>query len=223
MQDLTSVEYFCGVETVVKAFRSILRQCKVWEQIGHMYVVCLTGMDFTLCYWHIEGQKTMLRPCLSFTLDAYTWIQCQLVSYSSNIYINVAMLSFANLRQGVDLTKDEALHNLMLPMGLMWAFRQSLRCVKRGCGMLGIPCNSFTFMSSSQHERTVWQPWGHMVHPWVIEGNCLAARSCLIIMLLIARSVWWLTENPGQSALQFFPVLQHLMAIPEVLAMRIYW
>ena len=126
-------------------------------------------------------------------------------------------------RQGVDLAKDKALHNLMLPMGLMWSFRQALRCVKRGCGMLGIPCNSFTFMSSSQHERTVWQPWGRTIFSWVIEGNCLASRSCLIIMVLICRSVWWLTENPSGSALQFFPVLQHLMAIPEVLAMRIYW
>ena len=172
-----------------------------------------------LAHWGAENYAASLSQF---------YIGCLLLEFSVNlflldIYMNVAMLPLANLRQGVDLMKDEALHNLMLPMGLMCAFKQSLRCVKRGIGMLGIPCNSFTFMSSSQHERTVWQPWGHMVHPWVIEGNCLAARSCLIIMLLIARSVWWLTENPGQSALQFFPVLQHLMAIPEVLAMRIYW
>lgn len=127
------------------------------------------------------------------------------------------------LRQGVDIIKDEALCNMMTPMGMMWAFRQGLRCRKRGLGMFDIPCNSFTFMSSSQHQRTYTEPWGCPWLRWVIEGNCLAARSCLLIMLFICRSVFWLTENPDRSALQFFPLLEHIMAIPELQAMRIHW
>lgn len=127
------------------------------------------------------------------------------------------------LRQGVDLVKDQALHNLLLPMGMMWAFRQVLRCRQKGLGMLGIPCNSFTYMSCSQHKRTLTSPWGDIVYPFVVEGNALAARSVLVIMVLVARSIFWLTENPDRSALQFFPLLNHLMMIPEIGAMRIHW
>ena len=127
------------------------------------------------------------------------------------------------LRQGVDMVKDEALHNMMVPMGLMWAFRQALRCRKKGLALLGIPCNSFVFMSISQHQRSFFDPLGSQLYSFVITGNALAARACLIVQLCICRSVFWLTENPKQSALQYFPVLQHIMTIPEVLSMRIDW
>lgn len=191
-------------------------------------IFCITTSVSTIhnkCQHHTgKVPKTIQGHLLSLVLHAIGKCANTTCSIKNNMFNNImSNILLPVLRQGVDIVKDEALHNIMTPMGMMWAFRQGLRCRKRGLGMLDIPCNSFTFMSSSQHQRTYTEPWGCRWLGWVVEGNCLAARSCLLIMLFIARAVFWLTENPARSALQFFPFLEHIMAIPQIQAMRIYW
>ena len=109
------------------------------------------------------------------------------------------------------------------PLGMLYSLRQALRCKIRGMGLFAVPCNSFNWMRSSQHCRNFTYPWGNCEHAWVQDGNVLASRSCLIILVLIARSCFWMTENPDRSHLSNMPPLMHVMAIAETLPLRIPW
>ena len=41
---------------------------------------------------------------------------------------------------------------------------------------MAVPCNSFGFMSSSQHARSHEEPEGDTRYPFVVHGNLVAAR-----------------------------------------------
>ena len=126
-------------------------------------------------------------------------------------------------RQGIDVLKDGCLHNMLNVHGILYSLRQALRCKTRGLGLFAVPCNSFNWMSSSQHCRSYVEPWGNRIHQWVQDGNILASRSSLIILVMIARCCFWMTENPDRSQLYNLPPLMHLMSIPEILPLRIPW
>lgn len=125
--------------------------------------------------------------------------------------------------QSVDISKDEVTQNLAETIGLLRFVRLALRCQEGGLGLLGTPCNSFGWMASSQHERTFASPWGNMTFPFVIIGNLLATRSCLVVSILVVRSVFWMLENPDRSKVAVFPPLMHLMSISDMWPLRVYW
>lgn len=131
--------------------------------------------------------------------------------------------NYRNLRQSCDICKDEVTQNLAETIGFLRFLRLALRCQEGGLGLLGTPCNSFGWMSSSQHERSHQNPWGNMGFPWVVLGNVLASRSCLVAAVLVARSVFWMMENPHGSQLPVLPPLQHLMANADMWPLRVYW
>ncbi|CAK8990289.1 unnamed protein product, partial [Durusdinium trenchii] len=125
--------------------------------------------------------------------------------------------------QSCDITKDMVTQDLSSTMGLLRFMRLALRCQEGALGVLGTPCNSFGWMATSQHCRSYQNPWGDQSYPWVVLGNILASRSCLTILVLIARSVFWLVENPDHSQLRLLPPLVHIMSIPEILPLRVSW
>ena len=127
------------------------------------------------------------------------------------------------LRQGCDVVKDPLGHDILQTGGMLWSLRQALRLRDGGFGLLAIPCNSFGFMSSSQHCRTCDKPYGNNLLWWVMQGTTIAARACLIIAVLICRSCFWMVENPDRSMLAVFPPLVHIMSIPEILPLRVHW
>lgn len=136
-------------------------------------------------------------------------------------YVCIVWLN--HLRQSCDITKDVVTQDLAGIPGLLRFLRLALRCQEGGLGLLGTPCNSFGWMSSSQHQRTFDRPWGNRCHPWVILGNVLASRSTLVVITLLIRSVFWMVENPANSKLPVFPPLIHVMAIPELHPLRVQW
>jgi len=135
----------------------------------------------------------------------------------------LAFIYMSWLRQGVDVIKGGMVHDMLDPLGMLYSLKQALRCKVRGLGLFAVPCNSFNWMSSSQHCRHFTHPWGNCEHVWVRDGNVLASRSCLIILVLIARSCFWMTENPDRSHLSNMPPLMHVMTIAEMLPLRIPW
>lgn len=115
------------------------------------------------------------------------------------------------IRQGFDLGKDEVMQDLTLKFGFLGALSYVLRIKKRGLAWLAIPCNSFTFMSSSQHQRSWFAPFGSSFYPWVHLGNMVCARTCLLIAVAICRSVTFFVENPLRTSLDCWPYLNFLM------------
>ena len=138
------------------------------------------------------------------------------------IYLSVNK-SEPQLRQGVDLLTDGYIHNLLTDGGFMFAVRQLLRLKESALAYFALPCNSFTFMSQGTHDRTVWQPFGCLWFAFVQCGNILGARTVLLIMLAACRSVQYFVENPENSCVRFFPYLEHVMAIKELMPNRTRW
>lgn len=128
-----------------------------------------------------------------------------------------------DLRQGFDIAKEPVFHDVNLVLGFISSLALVLRIKFRGLAWLAIPCHAFTRMSISQHRRSVANPYGCCEFPFVINGNTICTRSCLLVLVCIARSVYWFTENPLQSSLNLWPFFNHLMAMKWLNGNRTSW
>ena len=126
-------------------------------------------------------------------------------------------------RQGVDIEKDQALHNLACVMGLMWGIRQILRLIPGGLATFAYPCNSWGFMASSQHARSEDQPWGNLKFPFVQMGNLISTRATMLWGLALARSVMTFGENPQRSKILLHPLIAHIRSFPELCIDDMKW
>jgi hypothetical protein len=130
---------------------------------------------------------------------------------------------FLHLRQGFDIQKEPVLHDILLVCGFIQSLGLALRIKQRGLAWMALPCQSFTFMSSSGHQRSFWTPYGNLHMPFVHTGNCICARTCLVILVAIARSASFFVENPGNSALNCWPFINFLMSMPWLNTHRTSW
>lgn len=127
------------------------------------------------------------------------------------------LLIIHRLRQGFDYMREPILQNMEGTLGFLNALRMNLRVKRRGLIMLGLPCNSHSFMSSSVHRRSEELPYGDETTSLVVMGNLLAYRSTLIILLCIVRSVAWFLENPGGSKCLLLPAFAKLLELRGLL------
>ena len=128
-----------------------------------------------------------------------------------------------SLRQGVDYETDGCCHDLLGNIGFMFAVRQILRIKEGGLGYWALPCNSFSFMAKSLHQRTSGDPFGCNHHGFVVAGTILATRMVALLMLCVCRQVKFFVEQPDRSAAAVFPYLQHLLSFPQVDPQRVFW
>ena len=128
----------------------------------------------------------------------------------------------AQPRQGYDVSMD-ALQDIGLVLGFLNALHLMLRIRAKGLAWLPIPCNSFNFMSSSQHQRSFWQPYGNQHMPWVVMGNEVCTRSSMLILVGIVRRVVFFVENPIQSTINCWPFFNHIIHKPWLSSFRTSW
>ena len=128
-----------------------------------------------------------------------------------------------DLRSGFDFLADPILQNIGTTSGFATAIRNILRCKKRALFFLGMPCESFSFMTSSRHRRSYAMPYGLEVYNFVVNGNLIACRCCMLIALAISRSLTWFLENPLQSTCKYLPYLRFLLAHPALCGSSISW
>ena len=95
-----------------------------------------------------------------------------------------------------------------------WVF-ELIEAAAPGTGIwtcwLAVPCNSFSFMSISQHMRSFLKPYGDLTFAFVQAGNCICTRSCMLILVALARNVVWMIETPLRSSLDVWPFLNHII------------
>lgn len=109
-------------------------------------------------------------------------------------------------------------------LGFLRAIQLVLRVRLAGLCTLAIPCNSFEFMSSSQHGRSWSNPLGNNVFPFVVEGNMVCSRASLLIALGLARSIFYFVENPEQSTLPRWPYMCYLASLAPIIgSTRTFW
>jgi hypothetical protein len=104
-----------------------------------------------------------------------------------------------------DVCDRGADNDLCTTGGLLIAIRNTLRIVEGGLLYGGVPCNSFIFMNSRNTQRTDSNPLGNKMCPAAVTGNILASRFMMLVLIALARKVYWFVEQPGSSKLKLFP------------------
>ncbi|CAE7269466.1 unnamed protein product, partial [Symbiodinium pilosum] len=69
----------------------------------------------------------------------------------------------------------------------------------QGLATIGLPCSSFVYMNSATSQRTLEEPFGREDLEYVRQANTLAARVCLLILLITVRQCYFLLEQPMSS------------------------
>lgn len=111
-----------------------------------------------------------------------------------------------------DLLKGE-LHDVTTPQGFLLALKGVVRVRYNGLLWLGVPCNSWIFMSSSTTKRASSEHgiMGNEDVRAVALGNCIAARVALLCMVAVVRGIFWCAEQPGSSCLKDCPYMSHVL------------
>ena len=119
------------------------------------------------------------------------------------------------LRQGFDCTKEPVLNDITLVLGFMQSLKLMLRIRQRGLSWVALPCGSFSFMSSSGHRCSWWNPYGNLQWQFVHLGNTICSRTCLLLIVAICRSVvfYWKPWPVGAEWLAIYQFLDgHALA-----------
>ena len=142
-------------------------------------------------------------------------------------FFDLYSLSFCatiQLRQGFDTCREPVLEDLCGILGYIKAISLILRVRPKGLTSLAIPCNSFGYMSSSQHQRSMADPLGNLSYPFVIAGNMVCLRALILIALGIVRHVHYWVENPERSTLAFHPFFVFLQSLHQMFGhQRSFW
>ena len=88
-----------------------------------------------------------------------------------------------------------------------------LEIIPQGLLYCGLPCASYSWMSSSRHRRSHNNPLGDLAVPFVCYHNLIGFRVSLLLVLSIARGVHVLIEHPRASCLASVPWLQSLFRV----------
>ena len=64
--------------------------------------------------------------------------------------------------------------------------------------------------------RSESNPMGRSDSEAVRNGNILACRCFILLLLASCKGCWWLMEQPSTSTMEYMPCFQHLMALVSV-------
>lgn len=73
------------------------------------------------------------------------------------------------------------------------------------------------WQARSRHTsgRDVLRPYGNVRHVFVEEGNTLACRCLLIVIVATWRKLQWILEQPMNSCLSDLPRFQWMLSVVE--------
>ena len=84
-------------------------------------------------------------------------------------------------------------------MALLIAFKLSFG----GMGLIALKCSSFIWMSRGSTQRSLGEPMGRdQTIQSVVDSNCLAARSALLMYIIHVGMSLLLLENPKGSLVE---------------------
>lgn len=111
-----------------------------------------------------------------------------------------------------DIIREPLFEDLTTPMGFLTALMLAMQIVLGGLGHTANVCSSWVFMARGTTGRSRAQPYGTPNLPGcsassVGQGNVQIGRMTVVIMLMVARRVHWVLEQPFSSVMDFAPVL----------------
>ncbi|CAK9045035.1 unnamed protein product [Durusdinium trenchii] len=75
----------------------------------------------------------------------------------------------------------------------------------------GLKCAKFTTINTGTSGRSACSAIGNLHHRSVLEGNRMASRVVLLILLVVCCNGTFLLEQPAQSFLEYYPRFRDLL------------
>lgn len=72
---------------------------------------------------------------------------------------------------------------------------------------------SLDLRSSGSTFRTKSNPMGRKDSTAVRDGNILACRCFILLLVASCRGAWWVMEQPSSSSMEHMPMFQHLVRL----------
>lgn len=72
----------------------------------------------------------------------------------------------------------------------------------------GLPCSLHVWISRGTSGKSRQHPRGRTDLHSVANANQIAARFGMIILICLARQIWWLAEQPASSVAHWLPYIQ---------------
>lgn len=139
---------------------------------------------------------------------------CELFSGQAEV---TKALRHADLRcTAMDITYDPRIYDLTSPSGFTLALNEALRCREGSLFVLAPCCKSFSRMSRHTAGRTFLCPYGFTRHNVVEDGNVLATRCILLLLVAAWRKLRFLLEQPHGSCMEDLPEFQWLLSVLQV-------
>ena len=108
-----------------------------------------------------------------------------------------------------DCINDADLQNILSPAGFLNLVQWSRRLTPhKAIAHFGVLCSTWVFMSRNATRRRIYNIDGRSstgeMSQKVQEGNMMASRVALLLLLLMVRNVIWIVEQPNSSLLFFY-------------------
>ena len=116
--------------------------------------------------------------------------------------------------------QDDQDNDLTCKVGFFRALEVVLSLVEGAMILLGPPCSLWIFISRSYHRHSQESPLGDVSKAAVASANCLVRNVTLLLVIAHWRKVFFVLEQPGSSAMQYFPWVSIL--IEELRLQRIW-
>lgn len=132
-------------------------------------------------------------------------------------------LRAANLRgAAIDIDHNTRAFDLTSPSGFVLTLNEVLRCKPGSLLVLAPVCKSMSSMSRFTSGRSALNPWGHTNYEFVENGNTLACRTILLIVIAQWKGLRWILEQPDGSFFPQLPRFQWLLKVIQVFVCYFY-
>ena len=101
----------------------------------------------------------------------------------------------------------------------MLLLQVALRVKPGGLLLLGTPCSTHVWVSSGSTGKSLTNARGDVSQPCVRQGNAIATRAAMVIMLAICRNVFRATEQPGSSVMVLMETFKRTLCMPTLLGL----
>ena len=96
--------------------------------------------------------------------------------------------------------------------GLLAAIKGILRLRPGSLAWFGVPCSLLIWVSLGTSKRgTAFDMFGDISLESVRKSNIHLSRAAMLILLCVARQVWWTVEQPGSSRLPHMPFFDDML------------
>ena len=169
----------------------------------------LVACGFPMIVMHIMAACVALRGFPEPSLSAVEFF-CGV----ANIHREFSAAGFPSI--GIDVLFDRIHHDLCSPQGFIYCLWVVMTMEPDALAWFATVCSTWVWISRSSTGRNIDRPLGRgdLSSDSSLElGNCMVARTAVLMVLAAARHSWWALEQPGGSLMEHHPAMRHVRSL----------